>query len=63
MLSLSSTSFNYQDILKITHLNINKAHGYDNISIRLLKSCDSSIVKPPTSVNNFQELFAEWIFS
>ena len=27
-------------------LNINKAHGYDNLSIRLLKLCDSSIVKP-----------------
>ena len=45
--SLSSVSFNDQDILKIIHfLNINKAHGYDDISIRLLKICDSSIVKP-----------------
>ena len=45
--SLSSISFNHQDILNIIHfLNINKAHGYDDISIRLLKMCDSSIVKP-----------------
>ena len=44
--SLSSIS-NDEDILKIIHsLNINKAHGYDNISIRLLKTCYSSIVKP-----------------
>ena len=26
-------------------LKYNKAHGYDDISIRLLKICDSSIVK------------------
>ena len=45
--SLSSVSFNDQDILKIIHfLNINKAHGYDDISIRLIKMCDSSIVRP-----------------
>ena len=42
--SLSSVSLNDQDILKIIHsLNINKAHGYDDISIRFLKICDSSI--------------------
>ena len=35
--SLSSTSLNDQDILKIIHsLNINKAHGYDDIYIGLL---------------------------
>ena len=34
--SLSSISFNDQDILKIIHsLNINEAHEYDDISIRL----------------------------
>ena len=45
--SLSSISFNDQDILNVIHsLNINKAHGFDNLSIRLLKICDSSIVKP-----------------
>ena len=38
---LSSISLNDQDTLKIIHsLNINKAHGYDDISIRLLKICD-----------------------
>ena len=45
--SLSSISFNDQDILNtINSLNINKAHGYDDLSIRLLKICDTSIVKP-----------------
>ena len=45
--SLSSIQFKDQDILKIIcSLNYNIAHGYDDISIRLLKICDSSIVKP-----------------
>ena len=45
--SLSSISLNDQDNLTIIHsLNINKARGYDDISIRLLKICDSSIVRP-----------------
>ena len=45
--SLSSISCNDQDILKIIHsLNINKAHRSDDTSIRLLKICDSSIVRP-----------------
>ena len=30
----------------IHSLNINKAHGYNDLSIRLLKICGSSIVKP-----------------
>ena len=45
--SLSSISFNDQDILNVIHsLNINKAHGFNDLSIRLLKICDCSIVKP-----------------
>ena len=45
--SLSSIQFEDQDILKIIwSLNYNKAHGYDDISIRLLKICNSSIVRP-----------------
>ena len=48
--SLSSTLFNDQDILKIIHsLNINKTH-YDDISIRLLRICDSSVVRPPSII-------------
>ena len=45
--SLSSILFNDQDVLKIIHcLNINKAREYDDISIRLLAICESTIVKP-----------------
>ena len=45
--SLSSISFNDQVILNVIHsLNINKTHGFDDLSIRLLKICDSSIVRP-----------------
>ena len=44
---LSSIQFEDQDILKIIRsLNYNKAHSYDNISIRLLIISNSSIVKP-----------------
>ena len=45
--SLSAIHFNNDDILKISRsLNINKAHGHDNISIRMIKICDKAIVKP-----------------
>ena len=45
--SLSSIQFKDRDILKIIRsLNYDKAHGCNDISIRLLKICDSSIVKP-----------------
>ena len=35
------------DTLKIIrNLDISKAHGFDNISIRMVKLCDDSLVKP-----------------
>ena len=35
------------EILKIIrNLNVNKAHGHDDISIRMLKICDSVITEP-----------------
>ena len=44
---LSSVNFEKEDILKIIrNLNVNKAHGHDNISIRMLKICDSVLVEP-----------------
>ena len=44
---LSSVSFSQDDIAKIIqNLDPNKAHGHDNISIRMLKICVSSIYKP-----------------
>ena len=45
--TLSSINFNNVDILKIIKsLSVNKAHGHDDISIRMIKLCDQSIVKP-----------------
>ena len=46
-IEISSFQFNDQDILKIIRaLHVNKAHGCDDISIRMIKICDQSIVKP-----------------
>ena len=33
-------------LLMIRALNINKAHGHDDISIRMIKICDKSLIKP-----------------
>ena len=44
---LNFISFEKEDILKIIrNLNVNKAHGHDDISIRILKICDSEVVDP-----------------
>ena len=44
---LSSLQFEDKDIIKIIRsLDINKAHGHDDISIRMLKICDLAIIKP-----------------
>ena len=44
---LSSISFKLDEILKIVRaLDINKAYGYDDISIRMIKICDKSLLKP-----------------
>ena len=46
-LQLSSLDFNEDKILKIIRaLNIHKAHGHDNIFIRMIKICDKSLLKP-----------------
>ena len=43
----SSLDFNKEEILKIIRaLNIHKAHGHDDISIRMIKICDKSLLKP-----------------
>ena len=45
--TISAVDFEDQDILKIIRaLDINKARGHDNISTRMIKICDSSVVKP-----------------
>ena len=44
---LVSLDFNEDKVLKIIRsLNIHKAHSYDDISIRMIKICDKSLLKP-----------------
>ena len=44
---LSSVTFSQDDIAKIIqNLGSGKAHGHDNISIRMLKICGSAIYEP-----------------
>ena len=50
---LSSVRLSQDDIAKIIqNLDPNKAHGHDNISIRMLKICGSSIYKPLEMIFN-----------
>ena len=44
---LGSLNFNESEILKIIRvLNVNRAYGQDDISIRTIKICDKSLLKP-----------------
>ena len=44
---LNSLVFKEEEIFKIIRsLNVNKAHGHDDISIRMIKICDKSLLKP-----------------
>ena len=44
---LCSLNFDEEEILKIIRaLNVHKAHGHDEISIRMIKICDKSLIKP-----------------
>ena len=50
---LSSVVFDDQDIIRIIRaLNINKAYGHDDISIRMIKICDSALEKPLSIIFN-----------
>ena len=43
---LSLIKFENKDIINIIRsLNVKKVHGHDNISIRILKTCDTAIVE------------------
>ena len=45
--NLMSLDFNESELLEIIRaLNINKAHGHDDISIRMIRICDKSLIKP-----------------
>ena len=44
---LNFINFNEDEILKVIRaLSIHKAHGHDDISIRMIKICDKSLLKP-----------------
>ena len=44
---LGSLNFNEGEILKINRaLNPHKVHAYDDISIRMIKNCDKSLLEP-----------------
>ena len=59
--NLSTISFS-KDIAKIIkNLNSNKAHAFDMISIRMLKICGDSIVKPLELI--FKSCIESWKFS
>ena len=43
----NTVDFNEHNILKIIRaLNIHKAHGHDDIFIKMIKICDKSLLKP-----------------
>ena len=44
---LGTIDFNENEMLKIIRaLNIHKAHGHDDISIRMIQICDRTLIKP-----------------
>ena len=44
---LGTLDFDENGIIKIIRaLNIHKAHGHDNISIRMIRICDRTLLKP-----------------
>ena len=50
---LSSVVYDDKDIIKnIRALNINKLHCHDDISIRIIKICQSALVKPLSIIFN-----------
>ena len=60
---LSTGSFPHETVCKIIqNLNPNKAHGHDNISIRMLKICGPTI-RIQTIIKNFQTDFKYWFIS
>ena len=58
---ICSIKFENKNIINVIKaLDPCKAHAYDDISIRMLKICDSAIVKPPTIL--FKNCISEGIF-
>ena len=60
--AISAVDFKDQDTLKLIRaLDINKTHGHDSISTRVMKICDSNIVKPLSII--FRNSLNSGIFS
>ena len=55
---MNSVPFSHDLVINvIRNLNVNKAHGHKDISIRMIKMCDESLVRPlsiifPNSLNS-----------
>ena len=48
---IQSITFSKSDVIKrIRALDANKAHGYDNISVRIIKLCTHSVAHPLTLI-------------
>ena len=59
---IKSIAFSESDVIKIIRtLNINKAHGHDNISVRMIKLCTKSVARPLTLI--FQNSMAAGTFA
>ena len=59
---LSSLKINEDDILFITKsLNSNKSHGWDKLSIKMVKMCDKTLVCPLKLI--FRASIQEGVFS
>ena len=44
---MNSVPFSHDLVINvIRNLNVNKAHGHNDISIRMIKMCDESLVRP-----------------
>ena len=51
--SVSNITFTEKDIENVTqNLDLNKVHGHDMVSIRMLKLCRKSIIKPLLIISN-----------
>ena len=60
--SLHTINFTEDDILSVIRkLDPNKAHGHDQISIRMIQICDKAICKPLHSI--FSSCLESGIFS
>ena len=59
---IKSIAFSESDVIKIIRtLDINKAHGHDNISVRMIKLCTKSVARPLTLI--FQNSMAAGTFA